>query len=80
VEVAPDGDRRDEDGPQRGRPHGGSPAFALAAWLGGALVYLAVVSALPWLGGTLPSLAASLVLYLVFRGLEALVVDRHRAR
>jgi putative hydroxymethylpyrimidine transporter CytX len=80
VEVAPDGDRRDEDGPQRGRPHGGSPAFALAAWLGGALVYLAVVSALPWLGGTLPSLAASLVLYLVFRGLQALVVDRHRAR
>jgi nucleobase:cation symporter-1, NCS1 family len=50
-------------GPSTGRPNGVN-AVALLAWGAGIGTYLLVINVLPWLGGTLPSLGASLVAYL----------------
>ena len=49
-------------GPASARPGGVNPV-ALAAWGAGIASYLLVISVAPWLGGTLPSLATSLVVY-----------------
>ena len=43
---------------------------ALLAWAAGIGSYLLVINAAPWLGGTLPSLGVSLVVYLALSGLE----------
>jgi len=51
-----------EDG--GGRLRGGVNPVALAAWGCGIAVYLAETTYIGWLGGTLPSLAVSLVVYL----------------
>jgi NCS1 family nucleobase:cation symporter-1 len=48
----------------RGRPHGGINPVALAAWGCGIAAYLAETTYVGWLGGTLPSLAVSLLVYL----------------
>jgi NCS1 family nucleobase:cation symporter-1 len=45
--------------------------IALLAWAVGVAAYFAVINGAPWLGGTLPSLAASLAAYLVLRRLLA---------
>ncbi len=45
--------------------------IALLAWAAGVAAYFAVINGAPWLGGTLPSLAASLAAYLVLRRLLA---------
>ena len=49
-----------------GHTRGISP-IALLAWAAGVATYFAVINGAPWLGGTLPSLAASLVAYLLLR-------------
>jgi NCS1 family nucleobase:cation symporter-1 len=62
-----------EDG--RGRLPGGVNPVALVAWGFGIAAYLAETTYVGWLGGTLPSLAASLVIYLA----ASLAVERVRA-
>jgi NCS1 family nucleobase:cation symporter-1 len=48
-----------------GRSRWGINPIALAAWACGIAVYLAETTYVGWLGGTLPSLAVSMVVYLV---------------
>jgi NCS1 family nucleobase:cation symporter-1 len=48
----------------RGRFRGGINAVALIAWACGIATYLAETTYVGWLGGTLPSLAVSLIVYL----------------
>jgi putative hydroxymethylpyrimidine transporter CytX len=48
----------------RGRSRGGVNPVALVAWACGIAAYLAETTYVGWLGGTLPSLAASLLVYL----------------
>jgi putative hydroxymethylpyrimidine transporter CytX len=49
-------------GPSTGRPKGVN-LVALFAWGAGIGSYLVVINVAPWLGGTLPSLGASLIVY-----------------
>ncbi len=49
----------------------GTNPIALLAWAVGVAAYFAVINGAPWLGGTLPSLAASLAAYLVLHRLLA---------
>jgi NCS1 family nucleobase:cation symporter-1 len=60
----------------RGRFRGGINPVALIAWGCGIAAYLGETTYIGWLGGTLPSLAVSLFVYL---GLSA-TVGRLRAR
>ena len=57
-------------------PRGGVNPLALIAWGCGIATYLAETTYVGWLGGTLPSLAVSLVVYLA----ASLAVDRRRRR
>jgi NCS1 family nucleobase:cation symporter-1 len=43
---------------------------ALIAWAAGIASYLLVINVAPWLGGTLPSLGASLVVYVALTKLR----------
>ncbi len=49
-------------GPSTARPKGVN-LVALLAWGAGIVSYLLVINVAPWLGGTLPSLGASLIVY-----------------
>jgi putative hydroxymethylpyrimidine transporter CytX len=54
---------------RRGRGWHGVNPVAMAAWATGVAVYLLETTYVGWLGGTLPSLAASLLVYLAATGL-----------
>ena len=60
-----------------GRPESGTRGInvvALLAWGAGIASYLLVIDLVPWLGGTLPSLAVSLVAYLGLTRLRRIAV------
>jgi putative hydroxymethylpyrimidine transporter CytX len=59
----------------RGRFRGGVNPVALIAWACGIATYLAETMYVGWLGGTLPSLAVSLVVYLA----ASVTIERFRA-
>lgn len=69
----PSEDLYPEDGQGRSRP--GINPVAMIAWGSGIATYLAETTYVGWLGGTLPSLAVSLIAYLAL----SLAVERVRA-